>query len=61
MRWTGHVAHLGEMRSVYKILARKHEGKRPCGSPRHRWKDNIRTVLRKGGHGLDFIWLLVKD
>jgi hypothetical protein len=23
MRWTGHIAHIGEMRNAYKILVRK--------------------------------------
>jgi hypothetical protein len=30
---------MGEMRNVYKILVGRHEGKRPLGRPRHRWKD----------------------
>jgi len=29
MRWTRHVAHMGEMRNAYKILVGKPEGKRP--------------------------------
>jgi hypothetical protein len=29
MRWTGHVASIGEKRNAYKILVRKPEGKRP--------------------------------
>jgi hypothetical protein len=37
MIWAGHVAYIGEMRNVYKILIGKPEGKRPCGRPRHRW------------------------
>jgi hypothetical protein len=28
MRWTGHVAHIEEMRNAYNILVGKHEGKR---------------------------------
>jgi hypothetical protein len=31
VRWAGHVAHSKEIRDVYKILAGKHEGKRPLG------------------------------
>jgi hypothetical protein len=27
MRWAGHVARIGELRYVYKILVEKHEGK----------------------------------
>jgi hypothetical protein len=37
------------MRNAYNILVRKPEGKRPLGRQRHRWKDNIRTNLRKIG------------
>jgi hypothetical protein len=36
-----------EMRNVYKILVRKHEGKRSLGRPKHRWEDNIRMNLSK--------------
>jgi len=31
MIWVGYVAHMGEMRNVYKILVRKPKGKRPLG------------------------------
>jgi hypothetical protein len=37
------------MRNVYYILVGKPEGKRQLGSPRHRWKDNIRIELREIG------------
>lgn len=37
MRWTH-----GDMRSSYKILVRKPEGKRPLGKPRRRYDDNIK-------------------
>jgi hypothetical protein len=37
----------GEKRSSYRILVGKPERKRPLGSPRRRWLDNIKTVLRK--------------
>jgi hypothetical protein len=33
------------MRSAYKILVGKYEGKRPFGRPRHRWECNIRMDL----------------
>jgi hypothetical protein len=38
-----------EKRNAYRILAGKPEGKRPLGSPRRRWKDNIRMDLREMG------------
>jgi hypothetical protein len=37
IRWAGHVARMGEKRSVYMLLVGKPEGKRPLGRPRHRW------------------------
>jgi hypothetical protein len=36
MRWAGHVARMGEKRSMYMILVRKPERKRPLGRPRRR-------------------------
>jgi hypothetical protein len=49
MRWAGHVARRGEERSVYRILMRKPEGKRPLERPRRRWVDNIKIDLREIG------------
>jgi hypothetical protein len=37
MRWTGHVAVMGEERWAYRVLVGKPEGKRPLGRPRRRW------------------------
>jgi hypothetical protein len=36
MRWTGHIAHMGEMRKANNILVRKPEGWRPLRRLRHR-------------------------
>jgi len=44
---TGNVAHIGEGRSVYKVLVVKLEGQRPLGRPRHRWEDNIKMDLQE--------------
>ena len=58
MRWAGHVACMGEERGVYWVLVRKPEGKRPLGSPRCRWVDNIRMDLQEVGCGyMDWIGL----
>jgi hypothetical protein len=46
MRWTGHVARMGE-RNSYRILVGKPEGRRPLGRPRRRWVDNIKMVIRE--------------
>jgi hypothetical protein len=34
MRWTGHVARMGDGRDVYRIMAGRPEGRRPLGRPR---------------------------
>jgi len=58
MRWTGHVARMGEERVVYRVLVGKLEGRRPLGRPRHRWADNIKTDLQDVGCVcMDWIWL----
>jgi len=58
MRWAGHIARKGEMRSIYKILVGKPEGKGPCGRHTCRWEDNIKIDLReKGLEGMDWIRL----
>ena len=56
MRWTGHVARVGERRGVYRVLVGKPEGKRPLGRPSHRWEDNIWMNLQEVGcGGMDWI------
>jgi len=58
MRWAGHVARMGEERGVYRVLLRKPEGRRPLGTPRRRWVDNIRMDLQEVGFGyMDWIGL----
>ena len=47
MKWTGHVARMGEEKGVYMG---KPEGKRPLGRPRRRWVDNIRMDLQEVGY-----------
>jgi hypothetical protein len=49
MRWAGLVARMGERRSVYRVLVRKPEGKRPLWRPRRRWEDNIKIELQEVG------------
>jgi len=43
MIWVGHVAPMGERRSVFRVLVGKPEGKRLLGRPSRRWEDNIKT------------------
>jgi len=40
---------------VHRILVRKAEGKRPLGSPRRRWEDNIKMDLQEVG-GVETGW-----
>jgi hypothetical protein len=51
MRWAGHVARMGETRNGYRILVGKPEGKRPLGTSRRRWMDNIKIDYRGCEHG----------
>jgi hypothetical protein len=56
MRWSGHVARMGEKRNAYRLLVGKPEGKRPLGRPQRRWVDNIRMDLGEVGWG-DVDWI----
>jgi hypothetical protein len=49
MGWAGHVARMGEGRSVYRVLVGRPEGKRPLERPRRRWEYNIKMDLREIG------------
>jgi hypothetical protein len=40
---------MGEKRNVYRLEVGKTEGKRPLGSPRCRWMDNIKMDLLEIG------------
>jgi hypothetical protein len=53
MKWAGHVARMGEGRSVYRVLVGRFEVKRLLGRLRHRWEDNIKLDLRALGYGPD--------
>jgi hypothetical protein len=48
MRW-GRVARMGERRGVYRVLVGRPEGKRPLGTPRHRWDYNIKMDRQEIG------------
>ena len=49
LRWAGHVARMEESRSAFKILTDKPTEKRPLGTPRRRWEENIRMNLEEIG------------
>jgi hypothetical protein len=40
---------MGEMKNAYKIVVGEPERKRPPGTPRRRWENNIRMDLREIG------------
>jgi hypothetical protein len=42
---------MGARRSVYRVLARRSEGKRPLERTRRRWEDNIKMDLQEVGWG----------
>jgi hypothetical protein len=47
VRWTEHVARMGEKRNAYKILVGKSGEKGPLKRPRCTWVDNIKTDVRE--------------
>jgi hypothetical protein len=49
MRWTGHVARVGERRGLYRVLVGIPQGKRPLGIPRCTGEDNIKMCLQEVG------------
>jgi hypothetical protein len=52
------VARMREKRGVCRVLVGKSEGKRPLGSPRRRWEDNIKMDLQEVRcGGLDWVEL----
>jgi hypothetical protein len=55
MRW---VVHIEEMRSTYKILVGKPEGKRLLVRPRHKWEGHVKMDHREIGlEGINWIYL----
>jgi hypothetical protein len=58
MRWEEHVARMGKMRNMYKMLVGEPEGKRVLGRPRRRWEDDIKMGREKNGwQGVGRIYL----
>jgi hypothetical protein len=49
IRWTEHVAYMGEITNAFSILVGKFEGKKSLRRPMCRWKDNIGMDLREIG------------
>jgi hypothetical protein len=40
----------GKVRNAYKIVFMKLDGKRPIGTSRHRWKNNIKIDHKEIGY-----------
>ena len=49
LRWAGHVEHMEESRSAYRVLVGKPERKRPLERQRFSWEDNIEMNFREMG------------
>jgi hypothetical protein len=55
MRWAGHVACMGAMKTIHG----KPVGKRPLGRPGHRWEYNTIMDLKEiGCEGINWIHLV---
>ena len=54
MRWAEQVASMEEIRSAYRLLVGRTEGRSQLRRSRCRWEDNIKMVLKKWDrHKLD--------
>jgi hypothetical protein len=51
MRWAGHEACIGDRRGAYRVSVGRPQGRRPLGTPRHRWEDNIKMHIQEVGWG----------
>jgi hypothetical protein len=47
MGWAGQVVRVVEESGMHMMLVGKPEGKRPLGSPRRRWEDNIKMDVEE--------------
>ena len=55
------MVRMGQGRVVYRVPVGKPEGKRPLGSPRRRWRDNIKMDLQEVGGGWEDWMELAQD
>ena len=62
LRWAGHVARMGDDSLVKQIAKGVPAGRRPVGSPRMRWSDNVRNdMVLLGVERADEWWDLARD
>jgi hypothetical protein len=61
MRWTGHIARMGEGRDAYRIVVGRPEGRRPLGRLRRSSENNIKMDLQEwyGKAWPGLIWLRI--
>jgi transcription termination factor 2 len=59
LRWAGHVARMGNGKSVYRVLFGRLEGREETlGRPRRWWDDNIKMDFRDTEiDGANWIWV----
>ena len=57
MRWSGHMAGMGEKRNAYEVLVVRADGNIPLGSPSGRCEDIKRNMKEREWEGLDWIHL----
>jgi hypothetical protein len=57
MRWVGHVARMGDIRGVYRVLVEKPEGKRPLGNPGVDGRIILKCICGKWDGGMGSIVL----
>jgi hypothetical protein len=52
---------MGASRVEHRVLGGKPEGRRPLGTPRRTWEDNIKTEVTEMGWGtrIGSIWLRI--
>ena len=55
MRWMGYVARIEKRRVLYRVLAGKHDRKRPFEGPSRRWLDIRMDLQEVGSEGIDWI------
>jgi len=57
MRWTEHIARMGEGRGVHRVLVWKLEGKRALRGLTRRWENNKKMDIQEVGGGGDWMEL----
>jgi len=56
MRWTRHMACMGDRKGAHRVLVGKPDKKKSFGRPRCRWADNIKKYLPKVEWGVMDRW-----